>query len=434
MSKVFISYSTADRELAKRLHDDLRDHGATVYQFEESAKPGSDAWDQVLTAIDESDFFVVLLTPEAVKSNAVREEISHAKYRNINHNAPILIPAKVRSVETPTALARLTELSFKRYDKGFRQLLKRVLLKVGDDIGDDDNPDKNLKRTSLVIVVIALLGILGVFGFQRQQEKAAEEKEKQIAAEQAAEAERQRIAAEDERQRLEALNIPAMVTIEAGSYRRGSDSGERDEQPVREVAIESFRLSITEVTFAQYITFATETVRAIPDDMGWGRENQPVINVRWNDAKAYTEWLSQRTGQSYRLPTEAEWEYSARAGSTSAYSWGNEVGIGKANCEGCGSPWDDKQAAPVGRFAPNAFGLYDMHGNVAEWTQDCYEENYNNTPIDGSARDTLGECEMRVVRGGSYKNIAEDIRASKRGRHEPDGSDPGAGFRLAQDL
>ena len=112
-----------------------------------------------------------------------------------------------------------------------------------------------------------------------------------------------------------------------------------------------------------------------PDDYGWGRGDRPVILVDWDDAQQYVGWLSQQTGKTYRLLSEAEWEYAARAGTTTSYSWGNDIKVddkAMANCFACGSQWDDKETAPVGSFAPNAFGLHDMLGNVWEWVEDCY--------------------------------------------------------------
>ncbi len=141
----------------------------------------------------------------------------------------------------------------------------------------------------------------------------------------------------------------------------------------------------------------------------WGRGNRPVVNVTWDDATAYAQWLSAVTGESYRLPSEAEWEYAARAGTETAYSWGDELGTNKANCDGCGSRWDDdEETAPVGSFAPNAWGLHDMHGNVWEWTGNCWNEGYAGAPADGSAW-TDGHCGRRVVRGGSYQGLGNVI-------------------------
>ena len=154
-----------------------------------------------------------------------------------------------------------------------------------------------------------------------------------------------------------------------------------------------------------------------PDDEGWGRGNRPVINVSWDHTHAYVEWLSQQTGQTYRLLTEAEWEYVARAGSQTAYSWGDDSGTNRANCydDRCGDQWE--YTAPVGSFPANAFGVHDMHGNVWEWVEDCWNYSYAGAPSDGSAW-TSGECppktQRRVIRGGSWGSDTELLRSASR--------------------
>ena len=148
---------------------------------------------------------------------------------------------------------------------------------------------------------------------------------------------------------------------------------------------------------------------------GWGRGRRPVINVSWNDAQDYVEWLSAQTGHAYRLLSEAEWEYVARAGSSTTYSWGNDIGSNRANCHriaGANGTRDD-QTAPVGSFAANAFGVHDMHGNVYEWVEDCWNASYAGAPTDGSAWRS-GECERRVLRGGSWDYLPGFLRSALR--------------------
>jgi formylglycine-generating enzyme required for sulfatase activity len=146
-------------------------------------------------------------------------------------------------------------------------------------------------------------------------------------------------------------------------------------------------------------------------DSGWGRGRRPAINVSWYDAQSYVAWLSRITGKEYRLLSEAEYEYAARAGTQTAYPWGDKIGKNNANCVECGSQWDGKQTAPVGSFAANGFGLYDMVGNVIEWVEDCYQDSYNGAPVDGAAW-TGGDCRGRVVRGGSYGSAADSLRSA----------------------
>ena len=144
----------------------------------------------------------------------------------------------------------------------------------------------------------------------------------------------------------------------------------------------------------------------------------PVVCVNWQDAKAYIAWLNKKlqladTGASYRLPSEAEWEYAARAGTRTARWWGDAIGYNRANCDGCGSQWDKKQTAPVGSFSLSPFGLSDMLGNVWQWTEDCWNVNYARAPEDGAAW-TIGTCESRSARGGSWTNLPWVLRCSKR--------------------
>jgi len=135
--------------------------------------------------------------------------------------------------------------------------------------------------------------------------------------------------------------------------------------------------------------------------------------VSWDDAQNYVAWLSRITGKTYRLLSEAQYEYAARAGRQTVYPWGDDLGRNNANCNGCGSQWDDKQTAPVGSFAANGFGLYDMVGNVWEWAEDCYHDSYNGAPADGTAR-TGGDCNTRVVRGGSWNYNPQHLRSAIR--------------------
>ena len=208
---------------------------------------------------------------------------------------------------------------------------------------------------------------------------------------------------------------PEMVKIPGGSFRMGCVSGQDcddDEYPVHTVRVERFELSKYEVTFEEYDRFTAATGRERASDMGYGRGRRPAIMVSWKDAVAYTRWLSKQTGESYRLPSEAEWEYAARAGTTTAYSWGNKIGRNRANCSDCGDQWE--KTAPVGSFGPNVWGLHDMHGNVYEWVQDCWNMNYQGAPADGSAWESGNYCSQRVLRGGSWGLNSMSLRSASR--------------------
>jgi formylglycine-generating enzyme required for sulfatase activity len=209
--------------------------------------------------------------------------------------------------------------------------------------------------------------------------------------------------------------------MSAGEFVMGSPKEEKGhqslEEPQHKVTLKQrFAVSRFEVTFDEWdACFILGGCAFFPSDQGWGRGGQPVINVSWDDAQQYVRWLSKRTGKQYRLLSEAEWEYAARAGSDTAYFWGHElIGKGHANCRDCGSQWDLKQAAPVGSFAANAFGLHDMHGNVLEWVQDCVHGNYREAPQDGSPWILDGNCDGHVVRGGAWHLDAQEARAGSR--------------------
>jgi len=235
-----------------------------------------------------------------------------------------------------------------------------------------------------------------------------------------------------------ANGCPVMIVIPAGKFIMGSPESEsnRDasEGPQHEVTIaKPFAVSKFEVTFEAWdACVAAAACPRLADR--WGRGEMPVIDVSWGDAKQYVGWLSQLTGKEYRLLTEAEWEYAARAGARTRYSWGDNLGKGNADCDGCGSPWDLKQTAPVGSFKPNAWGLYDMHGNVWEWVEDSWHETYDGAPTDGSAWLAGGDPSFRIVRGGSWRNDSEIVRAATRVRRHVNVRFDTLGFRVARTL
>lgn len=189
-----------------------------------------------------------------------------------------------------------------------------------------------------------------------------------------------------------------------------------------------------EVTFAEWAACLEDRgCKHNPDDKGWGRGSRPVLHISWNDIKTeFLPWLSRKTQKRYRLLTEAEWNYAAAAGSRGLFSWGDDIVRGQANCAACGGPWDNRQSAPVGSFGPNAFGLYDVHGNVWEWVEDCVEFNVA-IPRDGSAVTGPQRC-WRGLRGGAWDTAQGDLHLSSRGRNWPDLRSHTVGFRVVRDL
>lgn len=236
-------------------------------------------------------------------------------------------------------------------------------------------------------------------------------------------------------------NCPEVVVVPAGSFTMGSPANESErsaeEGPQHLVTIaRPFAVGRFGVTFDEWDACVAEggCNGYKPSDEGWGRGRRPVINVSWDDAQAYVSWLSKKTGKSYRLLSGAEYEYAMRAGTQTVYPWGNSVGTNNANCHACGSQWDAKQTAPVGSFAANEFGLYDMVGNVREWTEDCYHETYSGAPPDGSAWVKDGNCYHRVVRGGSFLLAPAFLRSASRYWFASDYRLRYLGFRVARAL
>jgi formylglycine-generating enzyme required for sulfatase activity len=236
-----------------------------------------------------------------------------------------------------------------------------------------------------------------------------------------------------------AKDCPEMIVIPAGEFIMGSpatEPGRRDNEdfPHKVIIATPFAVSKFLVTFDDWD--ACVSVGGCPPvrDSGYGRGRRPVINVNADEAEQYAAWLSRLTGKRYRLLTEAEWEYAARGHTTTPYYWGDEVGQGNANCNGCNEQ-DYGKTAPVGSFKPNPFGLYDMAGNVWEWVLDCYHANYNGAPTDGSAW-TSPDCPLRVARGGSWGQLPQGLRAATRfGSGIASASRSGSlGFRLVREL
>ena len=239
---------------------------------------------------------------------------------------------------------------------------------------------------------------------------------------------------------------PELVVVPPGRFRMGSRSAEigrsGSEGPVHRVTIgKAFAVGVYEVTFAEWDACRRDGVCARnPGDRGWGRGKRPVINVSWTDARGYVAWLSRKTGKRYRLLSESEWEYVARAGTTTPFHYGSTVSTEQANYDGnytYGSGRKGryrKRTVPVGSFAANAFGLHDVHGNVREWVEDCWHGNYNGAPTEGSAWTSGGDCRRRVLRGGSWYNEPRILRSANRISCTAGSRYCVVGFRIARTL
>jgi len=227
---------------------------------------------------------------------------------------------------------------------------------------------------------------------------------------------------------------PEMVFVSAGKFKMGAKgfTSSQDELPQHEVTVRALAVSRHEITIAQYEKFATATKRKMPDLSTLNSAKTPVILVSWDDANAYARWLSKETGKKYRLPTEAQWEYVARAGSTTPYWWGFELGEDHAHCFDCKTGLNTRQPTNIGRFEANPFGLYDTAGNVWEWTRDCYHKNYNGAPDDDSVWEG-GDCSKRVIRGGAYGSTGKSLRTTKRAKRDATRGTDEVGIRLVRE-
>jgi formylglycine-generating enzyme required for sulfatase activity/class 3 adenylate cyclase len=220
---------------------------------------------------------------------------------------------------------------------------------------------------------------------------------------------------------------PGMIALRGGTFRMGSNA-DRSEQPVHRVTVKPFLVGKYPVTVKEWRACALAKACSYT---AFGDDGAPVSNLSWDDTQQFTAWLSQATGKQYRLLSEAEWEYAARAGTETAYWWGNALKPALADCKGCGGPYDSRQPAKVGTFPPNPFGLYDMGGGVAEWVADCWHKDYNGAPTDGSPW-TMPDCRDHVLRGGSWRDDPSYVRAASREYYDTGVRYPTHGFRVAR--
>jgi formylglycine-generating enzyme required for sulfatase activity len=213
----------------------------------------------------------------------------------------------------------------------------------------------------------------------------------------------------------------------------GQASGDPSAAPQHRVTLRGFALGQHPVTVAEWKACVTEGGCSFTPRMTNPQDRTPVYNISWDDAQMFLRWLSQKTGKKYRLSSESEWEYAARGNTTTRYWWGDNVGSMLANCTDCGGTQDARTPALVGTFKANPFGLYEVHGGVAQWVADCWIPNYAQAPADGSAHD-LKNCQKRVLRGGSFRNEKGDITAAARNSYDASVRYIAHGLRVARDL
>lgn len=382
MNDIFIAYSRSDSAIAERLVQHFRQQGWAVF-IDQQTHVGRRWHKEIERELHAARAVVVLWSATSRDSDFVLEEAEYAKRKDI------LFPAFIERVEFPYGFGRiktadLVEWNDQMEQAGLVQLLAALRVHLNDTIVPSLRTPGQTFRDPL---------------------KSGGEG-------------------------------PLLTVIPAGRFLMGSPDSEPNrsniEGPQHEVIIaQPFALGVYAVTYMEYRHFCEITGRKLPDDNGWGPENRPVINVSWYDAQAYCVWLSEQTNQSYWLPSEAEWEYACRAGTQTPFHTGETINPDQANFAR-----KHAKTLPVGSFAPNAFGLYDMHGNVWEWTQDCWHDNYHNVPDGGSIwlEKDGSECNYRVVRGGSWSNGLQYLRSAFRFRYLKHVSINVLGFRIARDF
>ena len=398
MADIFICYSRKDKTTASKLVKIFQDHGWSVF-IDVTIQTGQRFDQEIKRELQQARAAVALWSTHSVDSDYVLDEATEAK------KLGILVPVRIEDVERPYGFGRIQTADLLDWQGSLDHngLCEDLLPALEKRLGKASA--EALKRTPAAEIKPKAQSQQSIFGHP----------------------------GESFRDTLKNGEPgPEMVVIPPGRFLMGSAKGEGsdDERPQHEVIIpQPFAMGRYPVTFADYDIFAQENSSALPDDRGWGRDKRPVINVSWDDAAAYCQWLSQQTGRNYCLPSEAQWEYAARAGTTTRYWWGDEAGNNRGNFDGSGSQWSGKQTSPVDAFAANPFGLFDVHGNVWEWCLDNWHDNYKKAPTNGSAWIT-DEQVPRALRGGSWVVDAGRARAAYRDSSDPDYRNYYVGFRV----
>jgi formylglycine-generating enzyme required for sulfatase activity len=399
VTDIFLSYAREDWERIRPLAQSLEALGWSVW-WDTRMRAGLHFDEMIEAEIAEARCVIVVWTKDSVKSHWVRAEAAEALDQHK------LIPVLFDAVKVPLLFRHVQGLDIRGWNGSADDpALRRLIEDASQLAGPPTQP---------------------VLGPARPRPEVA----KRPPPSESAQTPPRKARATD-------VSEPEMVRIEPGTFLLGSAEGEgyEDEHPQHQVRIaRPFGMARYAVTFEEYDAFIKANKRKPAGDEGWGRGRRPAINLSWEDAVAYAQWLSEKTGKRYRLPTEAEWEYAARAGTTGAWSFGSDQGdIDKYAWSRINS---GGQTRPVGEKEPNPWGLYDVHGNVWEWVQDCWHESYEGAPADRSAWEAGGggDCGRRVVRGGSWANDPVNLRSAARNCNETAIRYFFLGFRLAQDL
>lgn len=390
MSDIFICYSRTDPAVAAKLAERLRAEGWSVF-MDVQTHVGRRWHREIEKELHAARAVVVLWSAPSCDSDFVLEEAEYGKRKDL------LFPAFIERVEFPYGFSRIQTADLVGWTgepdhPGLAQLLESLRLHLHDaDRSPSGSPASPPLANDLASPPLAKGG---EGGFTPKAPGQTFRDKLKIGGE-----------------------GPLMVVIPAGRFVMGSPPGEPgrsdSEGPQHKVRIvKPFALGVYAVTFDDYDRYCDAMRQAKPEDQSWGRENRPVINVSWKDAQAYCAWLSEQTGRTYRLPSEAEWEYACRAGSSAAYCFGDDIKQLR-DYAWYGENQQKGSTHPVGEKRANAWGLHDLHGNVWEWCQDAWHGNYNGAPTDGSVWEAGGSV-GRVVRGGSWAHYPANARSAYR--------------------
>jgi formylglycine-generating enzyme required for sulfatase activity len=455
---IFLSYAREDEGRAGELAAALKQQGYTV--FWDRQIPIGQTWHSFIgEALRSAKCVVVAWSDHSIKSDWVIEEANYGKNRRI------LMPVLIDIAEPPLGFGSIQAADLRDWKPGHRsQAFTDLLSGIARIMGPPSTappepgpgasirqPEERVLRTqsygryrSWILAGSAVLAILtgGAAYWWVQTQGRVDELSTQKATPSPVPSTPDAPSAEEFR---DCGDCPLMTALRAGPFMMGSTEAERQwainqgaprvrvkaEKPQRLVRIaEQFAVSKYEVNFEEWdACLAGDGCSGYaPDDEDWGRGRRPVVNVSWEDAMKYVEWLSEKTGKPYRLLSEAEWEYAARAGTKTRYSWGEDITPENANYGG-----NVDRTTEVGSYAPNPWGLYDMHGNVWEWVEDCWNDNYEGAPVDGGAW-TNGDCKRRVLRGGSWYGEPENLRSAYRFEALTVNRSRNVGFRVARTL
>jgi formylglycine-generating enzyme required for sulfatase activity len=442
---------------------------------------GASLADQTIAALDRSAAQIVLASPNAAQSKYVNEEIRLFKSRHPDRPIiPLIIagrpghpddecfpPALRSAIDTNGNLSgapvEVLAADLRESGDGLELALSKVVARLiglpTDEVYRRADRERRrqtrlVRRVQALIVTLMAGIIVGLIGWINQAYLYEQWRWYSITRPYMVSQIRPYVLSAQVEQRLKAKDefkecavdearpgdqCPLMVVVPAGSFTMGSSKAQPSKDaptPAHKVVFaRPFAVSKFEVTFDEWDTCVAygDCDPKITEANG-GRGRQPLANVTWLHTQQYISWLSKVTGKTYRLLSEAEWEYAARAGTQTDYYWGDKLGKDNANCAQCGSPWDSKRSAPVGSFSPNQFGLHDMLGNVSEWVEDCEHVNYNGAPLDGAPWVSGGNCDARITRGGDWVGSPEYLVSWKRIAWPVDFRLFQLGFRVARTI